>query len=120
MLDLAGCWTLSAESGAQVIACDLQGDGISALVRGGVLPDFCDLMSAGLIPDALCDSAAQKFTLPANVLSLFVAVESEVPDRFPASAATAFPRHPVTFTPEDPLAVPVFTFRDLHSATYGA
>ncbi|MBN8632651.1 MAG: glycoside hydrolase family 2 protein, partial [Rhodobacterales bacterium] len=39
MLDLAGCWTLSDESGAQVIAFDLPGDGISALVRAGVLPD---------------------------------------------------------------------------------
>ena len=120
MRDLAGCCTLSEESGAQVIACDLPGDGISALVRGGVLPDLSDLMSAGLIPDALRDSAAQKFTLPANVLALFVAVESEVSDRFSTGAATAFPRHPVTFTPEAPLAVPVFTLQDPHSATYGA
>ena len=119
MRDLAGCWTLSDESGAQVIACDLPGDGISALVRAGELPDLSDLMSAGLIPDALRDSAAQKFTLSVNVLALFVAVEPELPDRFSASAATAFPRRPVTFTPEDPLAVPVFTLQDLHSATYG-
>ena len=34
MLDLAGCWTLSDESGAHVVDFDLPGDGISALVTG--------------------------------------------------------------------------------------
>jgi hypothetical protein len=32
---------------------------------------------------------------------------------FPGCPAT------ITFTPEDPAAVSTFTFRDLHSATYG-
>ena len=39
MLDLAGGWTLSEESGAHVVPFDLPGDGISALVRAGVIPD---------------------------------------------------------------------------------
>ena len=39
MLDLAGCWTLSDESGAHVIAFDLPGDGVSALAKAGVIPD---------------------------------------------------------------------------------
>ncbi|MDZ7881366.1 MAG: hypothetical protein U5L45_27135 [Saprospiraceae bacterium] len=39
MLDLAGCWTLSDESGAHVIDFDLPGDGISALVKAGVIPE---------------------------------------------------------------------------------
>jgi beta-mannosidase len=39
MLDLAGCWTLSDESGAHVIDFDLPGDGVSALAKAGVIPD---------------------------------------------------------------------------------
>lgn len=39
MLDLAGCWTLSDESGSHVVPFDLPGDGVSALVKAGVLPD---------------------------------------------------------------------------------
>ncbi|MFN3576283.1 MAG: beta-mannosidase [Tabrizicola sp.] len=39
MLDLAGRWTLSDESGAHVIDFDLPGDGVSALVKAGVIPD---------------------------------------------------------------------------------
>jgi beta-mannosidase len=39
MLDLAGCWTLSDESGTHVVPFDLPGDGVSALVKAGVLPD---------------------------------------------------------------------------------
>lgn len=39
MLDLAGCWTLSDESGAHVIDFDLPGDGVSALAKAGVIPE---------------------------------------------------------------------------------
>ena len=39
MLDLAGVWTLSDESGAHVLPFDLPGDGITALHRAGVIPD---------------------------------------------------------------------------------
>ncbi len=39
MLDLAGCWTLSDESGAHVLAFDLPGDGITALHKAGLIPD---------------------------------------------------------------------------------
>ena len=39
MRDLAGCWTLSDESGAHVIDFDLPGDGITALQKAGVIPD---------------------------------------------------------------------------------
>ncbi|WP_295074228.1 glycoside hydrolase family 2 protein [Tabrizicola sp.] len=39
MLDLAGCWTLSDESGAHVVPFDLPGDGVSALAKAGVIPD---------------------------------------------------------------------------------
>mgnify|MGYP001260836522 CR=1 FL=1 len=39
MLDLAGAWTLSDESGAHVVAFDLPGDGITALHKAGVIPD---------------------------------------------------------------------------------
>ena len=39
MLDLAGCWTLSDESGTHVVPFDLPGDGVSALARAGVIPE---------------------------------------------------------------------------------
>jgi beta-mannosidase len=39
MLDLAGCWTLSDESGAHVVPFDLPGDGVTALAKAGVIPD---------------------------------------------------------------------------------
>lgn len=193
MLDLAGCWTLSGESGAHVIAFDLPGDGISALVKAGVIPDpywgrneydcrrvaerdwvarrsfmhdgtavedaavpvltlapdalgpgdvlafawagdaqggdvhapkpwkAYDLLPSGLRAGIARDGEVWKFTLQVNSLAPFVAVESEVPGRFSADAVTLFPGYPttITFTPEDPSAVPVFTLRDLHSATYG-
>ena len=39
MLDLAGVWTLSDESGAHSIPFAVPGDGITALVKAGVIPD---------------------------------------------------------------------------------
>jgi hypothetical protein len=193
MLDLAGCWTLSGESGAHVIAFDLPGDGISALVKAGVIPDpyrgrngydcrrvaerhwvarrsfmhdgtavvdaavpvltlapdalgpgdvlaftWCsdaqggdvhapkpwkayDLQPSGLRAGIAREGDFWKFTMMVKALAHFVAVESEVHGCFSTNAVTLFPGHPatITFTPGDPSAVPVFTLRDLHSATYG-
>jgi beta-mannosidase len=39
MLDLAGLWSLSDESGAHVVPFSLPGDGITALQAAGVIPD---------------------------------------------------------------------------------
>jgi beta-mannosidase len=80
-----------------------------------------DLLPSGLTAEVQRDGAIWKLTLQVNTLAPFVAVESEVPGRFSANAVTLFPGHPatITFTPEDPSAVPTFTLRDLHSATYG-
>ena len=80
-----------------------------------------DLLPSGLTADIQRENDAWKLTLQVNALSPFVAVESEVPGHFSTNAVTLFPGHPatITFTPEDPSAVPVFTLRDLHSATYG-
>ena len=39
MLDLAGVWTLSDDSGAHVVPFDLPGDGVTALHKAGVIPD---------------------------------------------------------------------------------
>lgn len=81
-----------------------------------------DLLPSGLTADIVRDGAVWKLTLQVKALAPFVAVESEVSGRFSANAVTLFPGFPttITFTPEDPSAVPVFTLRDLHSATYGA
>jgi beta-mannosidase len=80
-----------------------------------------DLLPSGLTADVRRDVGLWKLTLVVNALAPFVAVESEVPGRFSTNAVTMFPGYPttITFTPEDPSAVPAFTFRDLHSATYG-
>jgi beta-mannosidase len=80
-----------------------------------------DLRPSGLKADVVRDGGLWELTLQVNALSPFVAVESEVPGRFSTNAVTLFPGRPakITFTPEDSLAVPVFTLRDLHSATYG-
>ncbi len=62
-----------------------------------------------------------EITLAAEALALFVALESDQPGRFSNNAVTLFPGHPVTltFTPAAPGPAPVFSLRDLHSATYG-
>jgi beta-mannosidase len=80
-----------------------------------------DLLPAGLTADVRQEAAEWRLTLQVNALAPFVAVESEVPGRFSANALTLFPGYPttITFTPDDALAVPRFTFRDLYSATYG-
>jgi beta-mannosidase len=80
-----------------------------------------DLQPSGLKADVVRDGGLWELTLQVNALAPFVAVESEVPGRFSTNVVTLFPGHPatITFTPEDPSAVPVFTLRDLHSATYG-
>jgi beta-mannosidase len=78
-------------------------------------------MPSGLTADVRREGSVWTFNMHVKALAPFVAVESEVPGRFSANALTLRPGLPVTltFTPEDPEAVPGFTFRDLHSATYG-
>jgi beta-mannosidase len=80
-----------------------------------------DLRPAGLTADVGREGAVWKVALQVKALAPFVAVEADVPGRFSSNAMTMFPGYPtpLTFTPEDPSAVPTFTFRDLHSATYG-
>jgi beta-mannosidase len=54
-------------------------------------------------------------------LSLFAALEADVPGRFSQNAMMILPESPVqvTFTPMASGQTPRFTLRDLHSATYG-
>lgn len=80
-----------------------------------------DLLPSGLTADIVREGGVWKLTLQVKALAPFVAVESEVPGRFSANAVTLFPGHPatITFTPQDPSAVPAFTLKDLHSATCG-
>ncbi|WP_333816852.1 beta-mannosidase [Tabrizicola sp.] len=80
-----------------------------------------DLLPSGLTADIRREGMQWKLTLQVKALAPFVAVESEVPGRFSTNAVTLFPGYPatITFTPDDPSAVPRFTLRDLHSATYG-
>lgn len=71
-------------------------------------------------PDVQMRVGATEVTLSASALSLFASVEADVPGRFSDNAVTLTPDRPVklTFTPDDPAAVPRFIVRDLYSATY--
>lgn len=74
-----------------------------------------------LLPPALAHRVdGNRITITAQNLALFVAVEADVPGRFDDNAFTLLPgqERVVQFTPANPDAAPVFTLRDLHSATY--
>ncbi|MDM7931896.1 glycoside hydrolase family 2 protein [Tabrizicola sp.] len=80
-----------------------------------------DLLPSGLKAEVYLDVSIWKITISVNALAPFVTVESEVSGRFSTNAVSLLPGHPatITFTPDDASATPGFTFRDLHSATYG-
>ncbi len=80
-----------------------------------------DLVAAGLTHIAERSGDGWAITVSAESLALFVALEADAPGRFSDNAFTLFPGYPatITFTPDTPDAVPQFTLRDLHSATYG-
>jgi len=79
-----------------------------------------DLLPPKLTHDVVRTATGYDITVTAQALALFVAVEADQPGRFSINAVTLFPGHPVTFTftPTGD-AAPVFTLRNLHSATYG-
>lgn len=80
-----------------------------------------DLLPAGLTHTVASSDTGWTITVTAQRLGLFVTLEADLPGRFSDNAFTLFPGYPaeVTFTPKTPGATPVFTLRDLHSATYG-
>lgn len=80
-----------------------------------------DLLAPGLSLEVAAAPGGWTLTISAKALALFVAVEADQPGRFSANAMTLFPGHAatLTFTPATPGPAPVFTLRDLHSATYG-
>lgn len=61
-------------------------------------------------------------TVSSKALAFYVALEADQPGRFSRNAFILFPGNPATisFTPAAKGKAPVFTLRDLHSATYGA
>ncbi len=80
-----------------------------------------DLLPPRLHQSVEASGTGWKITISAEALALFVAVEADQPGRFCDNACTIFPGYPatITFTPAQPGPAPVFTLRDLHSATYG-
>ncbi|MEL6838875.1 MAG: glycoside hydrolase family 2 protein, partial [Pseudomonadota bacterium] len=77
--------------------------------------------SYDLLPsDLTSEIDGNEITISAKSLALFVAVEADVPGRFDDNAFTllAGEHKTVRFTPTDRDAHPIFTLRDLHSATY--
>ena len=79
-----------------------------------------DLLAPNLTHTVTEKDGSYHFTITAQKLALFVAVESDLPGRVSVNAFTVFPGHPaqVTFTPTHPGPTPRFIIRDLHSATY--
>ena len=75
-----------------------------------------DLQPSGLAMDV----NGMIVTITAKGLSLFTAIEADMPGRWSANAFHLLPGQAKTlaFTPADPAATPRFTLRDLHSATY--
>ena len=65
------------------------------------------------------DVAGNQITLQSNGLSLFTSLEADTKGRFSDNAFDMLPGETriITFTPTDPSAKPLFTLRDLHSAT---
>ena len=80
-----------------------------------------DLLPPRLTRTVEAAGAGWKITIAAEALALFVAVEADQPGRFSTNAVSIFPGYPaeIVFTPTIPGPAPVFTLRDLHSATYG-
>ncbi|MFN4203997.1 MAG: beta-mannosidase [Tabrizicola sp.] len=115
--------TLAADAlgTGEVLAFTWSGDAQGGDVHAPKPWKAYDLLPSGLTADIRQESGFWKLSLKVRALTPFVAVESEVPGRFSTNAVTLFPGCPttITFTPEDPSAVPVFTLRDLHSATCG-
>lgn len=80
-----------------------------------------DLRPAGIEAAVEQIGEAWQITLTARALAPFVAIEADVAGRFSDNAVTLLPCLPVTirFVPQAPGERPVFTIRDLQSATYG-
>jgi beta-mannosidase len=78
------------------------------------------LHPARIAMQVAAEGAAWRITLGADALALFVAIEADQPGRFSLNAFTLFPGHDATviFTPDAGGAPPVFTVRDLWSATH--
>jgi beta-mannosidase len=110
-----------ALAAGEVLAFTWSGDAQGGDVHAPKPWKAYDLLPAGLTADIKQDGAAWNLSLKVSALAPFVAVEADVPGRFSTNAVTLFPGYPatITFTPADPSARPGFTFRDLHSATYG-
>jgi beta-mannosidase len=112
------------EIGAQEMLAYVWLDGAGKRIAGDVFAPrpykAYDLLPADLSHSVKRHGKVWEITIEAKALALFVAAESDVAGRFSSNAFTLFPGHAATlqFTAADPEAVPVFTIRDLHSATY--
>jgi sugar phosphate isomerase/epimerase len=79
-----------------------------------------DLLPPHMTCHTARDGAADVLQIFALARAFYVTAEAFVPGRFDRNALHLGPRHTatLTFTPSDPGATPIFTLRELHSATY--
>ncbi len=80
-----------------------------------------DLQAPEIDPQVKPTNGVWQIVLSSDVLAPFVAVEADVPGRFSHNAFVLIPGQlrTVTFTPDAWGAIPKFTYRHLHAATYG-
>ena len=78
-----------------------------------------DLAPSGLTQTATQTNGVWTLTINATALAHYVSVESDQPGRFSDNAFHLFPGSlaTITFTPQEPGGTPVFTLRDLYTAT---
>ena len=78
-----------------------------------------DLLPPGLTPVISLSDGVWTIALTASAMAFFVSAEASVPGRFSTNAIHLGPGHTATiaFTPQDRMATPAFTLRDLYSAT---
>ena len=101
--------------------CWKTGDGIDGASHLAPVPyKRLDLMPPRLTLNAAANGPEWDISITAEALAFFVALEASVPGRFSDNGRSVFPGTPrvVSFRPDSPGPPPVFTSRDLHSATY--
>jgi beta-mannosidase len=78
-----------------------------------------DLAPSGLTHTAMFNDGVWTLTIGATALAHYVSVSTDQPGQFSDNAFHLFPGHPatITFAPQNPGQTPVFTLRDLYSAT---
>ncbi|MEH6835323.1 MULTISPECIES: beta-mannosidase [Falsihalocynthiibacter] len=80
-----------------------------------------DLVTADLKLEVVPNEEGYEILVTSSSLALYVALEASIAGRFSQNVMTITPKTPakIQFIPKTSGEVPIFTVKDLHSATYG-